>query len=61
VAFYRCAGGSRVTEYRTSVDATVRFRNGGDLFARGFRVDVRPPDMDEDDDDIAAFVPPLAC
>jgi arylformamidase len=29
-----------VTEYRASFDALVRFSNGGDLTARGFRVDV---------------------
>jgi len=29
-----------VTEYRASFDAIVRFSNGGDLTARGFRVDV---------------------
>ncbi len=36
-----------VTEYRASFDAHVRFRNGGDLSARGFRVDVPSPDVDE--------------
>ena len=29
-----------MTDYRASFDAIVRFSNGGDLTARGFRVDV---------------------
>jgi len=29
-----------MTEYRASFDATIRFSNGGDLTAHGFRVDV---------------------
>ena len=37
-----------MTEYRASFDATIRFSNGGDLAAHGFRVDVPSPDMDED-------------
>ena len=36
-----------MTEYRASFDATIRFSNGGDLTAHGFRVDVPAPDMDE--------------
>jgi arylformamidase len=38
-----------MTEYRASFDATIKFSNGGDLTAHGFRVDVPSPDMDEDD------------
>jgi arylformamidase len=38
-----------VTEYRASFDATVRFSNGGELTARGFRVDVPGPDTAEPD------------
>jgi hypothetical protein len=41
--------GAPVTEYRASFDATIRFSNGGDLTAHGFRVDVPSPDIDEDD------------
>jgi arylformamidase len=37
-----------MTEYRASFDAAIRFSNGGDLTAHGFRVDLPPPDMDED-------------
>src|SRR5260370_3721594 len=37
-----------MTEYRASFDATIKFSNGGDLTAHGFRVDVPSPDMDED-------------
>jgi arylformamidase len=33
-----------VPEYRASFDATITFSNGGDLTARGFRVDVPSPD-----------------
>ncbi len=33
---------------RRPVDAAIRFSNGGDLTARGFRVDVPSPDIDED-------------
>ena len=36
------------TEYRASFDAVIRFSNGGDLAARGFRVDVPSPDIDRD-------------
>jgi arylformamidase len=36
-----------MTEYRASFDATVRFSNGGDLTAHGFRVDLPGPDLDE--------------
>jgi kynurenine formamidase len=36
-----------VTEYRASFDATVRFSNGGDLTAHGFRVDVPSRGVDE--------------
>ena len=38
-----------MTEYRASFDAIVRFSNGGDLTARGFRVDLPGPDPDEAD------------
>ena len=34
-------------EYRASFDAAIRFSNGGDLNAHGFRVDVPSPDVDE--------------
>jgi kynurenine formamidase len=34
-------------EYRASFDATVTFTNGGDLSARGFRVDLPSADVDE--------------
>ena len=37
-----------MTEYRASFDATIRFSNGGDLTAHGFRVDVPSPGIDED-------------
>jgi arylformamidase len=37
-----------VTEYRASFDAALRFSNGGDLIAHGFRVDIPSPDIDED-------------
>jgi hypothetical protein len=37
-----------MTEYRASFDATIKFSNGGDLTAHGFRVDIPSPDMDED-------------
>jgi arylformamidase len=36
-----------VTEYRASFDAAIRFSNGGDLTAHGFRVDVPSPDVGE--------------
>ena len=42
-----------MTDYRASFDATVRFSNGGDLTARGFRVDL--PASDTDADGIAAL------
>ena len=41
-------GRSPMTEYRASFDAAIRFGNGGDLTAHGFRVDVPSPDTDED-------------
>lgn len=34
-------------DYRASFDAIIRFSNGGDLIAHGFRVDVPSPDVDE--------------
>jgi arylformamidase len=34
-----------VTEYRASFNAAITFSNGGDLTARGFRVDVPSPDV----------------
>jgi arylformamidase len=34
-----------VAEYRASFDASISFGNGGDLTARGFRVDVPSPDV----------------
>jgi len=37
-----------MTEYRASFDATIRFSNGGDLIAHGFRADVPSPGTDED-------------
>ena len=37
-----------MTEHRASFDATIRFSNGGDLPARGFRVDVPSPGIDQD-------------
>jgi kynurenine formamidase len=36
-----------MTEYRASFDAAIRFSNGGDLTAHGFRVDVPSPDVDD--------------
>ena len=42
-----------MTEYRASFDATVRFINGGDLTARGFRVDV--PSRAVAEEEIAAL------
>jgi arylformamidase len=39
--------GVTMTEYRASFDAAIRFSNGGDLTAHGFRVDVPSPDVDE--------------
>jgi kynurenine formamidase len=36
-----------MTQYRASFDAVIRFSNGGDLSAHGFRVDVPAPDVDE--------------
>jgi arylformamidase len=36
-----------VTEYRASFDAAIRFSNGGDLTAHGFRVDVPSPDVSQ--------------
>jgi arylformamidase len=36
-----------MTEYRASFDAAIRFSNGGDLTAHGFRVDVPSPHVDE--------------
>ncbi len=39
--------GVAVTEYRASFDAAIRFSNGGDLTAHGFRVDVPSPDVAE--------------
>ena len=36
-----------MTEYRASFDAIIRFSNGGDLTAHGFRVDLPGPDLDE--------------
>jgi arylformamidase len=37
-----------MTDYRASFDATIRFANGGDLSAHGFRVDIPAPDTGED-------------
>lgn len=42
-----------MTEYRASFDAAIRFGNGGDLTAHGFRVDV--PSADIGQDEIAAL------
>jgi len=42
-----------MTEYRASFDAIIRFSNGGDLTAHGFRVDV--PSSETDEDGIAAL------
>jgi arylformamidase len=39
--------GVTMTEYRASFDAAIRFSNGGDLTAHGFRVDIPSPDVDE--------------
>ena len=39
--------GASMTEYRASFDAAIRFSNGGDLTAHGFRVDVPSPDIDQ--------------
>jgi arylformamidase len=36
-----------VTDYRASFDAAISFSNGGDLTARGFRVDVPSPEVSE--------------
>jgi kynurenine formamidase len=36
-----------VAEYRASFDACISFSNGGDLTARGFRVDVPSPDVSQ--------------
>lgn len=36
-----------MTEYRASFDAAIRFSNGGDLTAHGFRVDVPSPEVEE--------------
>ena len=36
-----------MTEYRASFDATIKFSNGGDLTAHGFRVDLPGSDLDE--------------
>jgi kynurenine formamidase len=42
-----------VTDYRASFDAAIRFSNGGDLSARGFRVDV--PAAEVSDAEIGAL------
>lgn len=42
-----------MAEYRASFDATVRFANGGDLTAHGFRVDI--PSRQADEAEIAAL------
>ncbi len=42
-----------MTDYRASLDAAIRFSNGGDLTARGFRVDV--PAREVGDAEIAAL------
>jgi arylformamidase len=36
-----------MTDYRASFDAAIKFSNGGDLTAHGFRVDLPGPDLDE--------------
>jgi hypothetical protein len=36
-----------MTEYRASFDAAIRFSNGGDLTAHGFRVDLPSRELDE--------------
>jgi arylformamidase len=38
-----------VAEYRASFDAFISFSNGGDLTARGFRVDVPSPDVSREE------------
>jgi arylformamidase len=38
---------AEMIEYRASFDAEISFSNGGDLTARGFRVDLPSPDADE--------------
>jgi arylformamidase len=49
-----------MTDYRASFDAVISFSNGGDLTARGFRVDV--PSADVSEAEIAALSwPRLAC
>ena len=42
-----------MTEYRASFDAVIRFSNGGDLTAHGFRVDV--PSREVTEEEIAAL------
>ncbi len=42
-----------MAEYRASFDAAIRFSNGGDLTARGFRVDV--PSLEVSEAEIAAL------
>ncbi len=42
-----------MTDYRASFDAEIRFSNGGDLAAHGFRVDL--PSADADEAEIAAL------
>jgi arylformamidase len=42
-----------VTEHRASFDAVIRFSNGGDLTAHGFRVDI--PSADVSEPEIAAL------
>jgi arylformamidase len=37
-----------MSEYRASFDAAIRFGNGGDLTAHGFRVDLPSPDIGQD-------------
>ena len=39
--------GASLTEYRASLDAAVRFGNGGDLTVHGFRIDVPSADVGE--------------
>ena len=38
---------ARMTEYRAHFDAEIDFVNGGDLRARGFRLDLPSPDLSE--------------
>ncbi len=38
-----------MTEYRASFDAAITFSNGGDLTARGFRVDVPSPEVSREE------------